>query len=136
MKYEKQIGGAQGIVTALLAGLALSMGARILMMLAGKTVYASAGLWIAVAVGMLVGAGVAWVVRRKVGWNAVLLVLLCLVTALYLIALLAVERYIKNGWTHFLLNANRSHSLDGSVARFSEHQNRVVLRYPQSLNWQ
>lgn len=108
MKYEKQIGGAQGIVTAVLGGFVLSMGSRILMMLAGQTIYASSGLWIAVAIGVLVGAGVAWGVRRKVGWNAVLLVLLCLLMAFYLIALLAVERFVKNGWTHFLLNANRS----------------------------
>jgi len=108
MKYEKQIGMAQGIVVAILGGFLLSMGQRILVMLAGQTVYTVAGFWISIVLGLIVGGGVAFFARRKLGWNATLLVFLCFLLACYLIGLLTLERYMKNGWTHFLLNANRS----------------------------
>jgi MFS family permease len=111
MKYEKQIGMAQGIVVAILGGLALSMGQRILVMLAGQTVYTSAAFWLSILLGLIVGGGVAYFARRKLGWNATLLVFLCFLFACYLIGLLTVERFMKNGWTHFLLNANRSLTL-------------------------
>jgi tetratricopeptide (TPR) repeat protein len=108
MKYEKQIGFAQGIVTAVLGGLVLSMGTRLLMTAAGQTIYASVTLWVALVVGLLLGTGLAWVARRKMGWNAFLLVILCLLMAVYLILLLTLERWFKNGWAHFLLSAHRS----------------------------
>ena len=106
--HEKQIGLAQGIVTAILGGLVLSLGTRLLGTVAGETIYTAVTVWLAVGVGVILGGGLAWLARRKVGWNAVLLVFLCLLMALYLILLLALERWLKNGWTHFLLNANRS----------------------------
>jgi hypothetical protein len=111
MKYEKQIGMAQGIVVALLGGFALSMGQRVLVIVAGQTVYTSAVFWLSIVLGVSVGGGVAHFARRKLGWNATLLVFLCFLLACYLIGLLTLERFIKNGWTHFLLNANRSLTL-------------------------
>jgi Flp pilus assembly protein TadD len=108
MKYEKQIGLAQGIVTAVLGGLVLSLGARLLITAAGQTAYTTAALGLAVGLALLLGGILAWLARRKVGWNAVTLVFLCLLTALYIILLLVLERWLKNGWTYFLLNANRS----------------------------
>ncbi len=111
MKYEKQIGIAQGIVVAILGGFALSMGQRILVMAAGATVYTAAGFWLSIALGLILGGGIAFLARRKLGWNATLLVFLCFLMACYLIALLTVERFMRNGWTHFLLNANRSLAL-------------------------
>jgi Flp pilus assembly protein TadD len=57
---------------------------------------------------VLLGGALAWLARRKVGWNAVLLVFLCLLMAFDVILLLSLERWLKNGWTNFLLNANRS----------------------------
>ncbi len=108
MKYEKQIGVAQGIVMAILGGVVLSLGTRTLLTLAGQTVYASTTVWVALGVGLLLGSGLSWLARRKMGWNAFLLVLLSLLMALYLILLLVLERWLKNGWTHFLLSANRS----------------------------
>ena len=108
MKYEKQIGMAQGIVVAILGGFVLSMGQRILLMVAGQTVYTVAGFWISIVLGWIVGGGLAFFARRKLGWNATLLAFLCFFLACYLIALLTLERFMKNGWTHFLLNANRS----------------------------
>ena len=111
MKYEKKIGMAQGIVVAIFGGIALSMGQRILMMVAGQTVYTVAVFWISISLGLIVGGGVAFFARRKLGWNATLLVFLCFLLACYLIALLTQERFMKNGWTHFLLNANRSLAL-------------------------
>ena len=108
MKYEKQIGMAQGIVVAVLGGFVISMGQRILVMLAGQTVYTFAGFWVSIPIGLIVGGGVAYYARRKLGWNATLLVFLCFLLACYLLTLLTLERFMKNGWTHFLLNANRS----------------------------
>jgi Flp pilus assembly protein TadD len=108
MKYEKQIGVAQGIVAAVLGGVVLSLGTRMLLTLAGQTVYTSVTVWVALGVGLLLGSGLSWLARRKMGWNAFLLVLLCLLMALYLVLLLVLERWLKNGWTHFLLSANRS----------------------------
>ena len=111
MKYEKQIGMAQGIVVAILGGFALSMGQRTLVMVAGQTVYTVAGFWVSIMFGLSVGGGLAFFARRKLGWNATLLAFLCFLFAGYLIALLTLERFTRNGWTHFLLNANRSWAL-------------------------
>jgi len=108
IKYEKQIGLAQGIVTAVLGGLVLSVGTRLLVTAAGQTIYTTVSVWLAVGVGVLLGGALAWLAHRKVGWNAVLLVFLCLLMALDVILLLSLERWLKNGWTNFLLNANRS----------------------------